>query len=595
MSIDNVNHDEKLKEKIFQDNLALSKKIKKRFGLNITVKHSTEPIDIIEEIIFYYQNIINHLPGNVYWLDQHGRAVGCNQNVLRMFGFSSMTQFTGLNFNEMGYAGEWGLSATNSFKTDTLRVIKTGKPLINIEEPPIPHSDGRTTHYLTTRAPLRDKDKKIQGIIGISIDITQRKDLEKKLIEAKNAAESSSIAKSEFIQNMSHDLRTPLAGINGMAQDMINISNDINHFLDNDEASALDMKQKLRNISAYIDRDSQLLIKSSNELLDFCNTVLNSIIIGKRKLDSKKIFSLHDLVQKNVNLLQPLASTKKLKLQLHTSIDPNLFFSGQPDIISRSILNILSNALKFTEKGKVCVTIAHSHANIYQIIIKDTGIGIPQNKLKSIFNQFSTIDSKKNGRGNGTGLGLYTSREYITKIGGQITINSKLNSGSTFTISLPLTLAKKDKEKKTEMDQPKPMTDYSQKINDKIYHILIVEDNQIASIALSLMLKPYGTKVEIAQNGREALELAQSKYFDLIFMDIGLPDISGDDVTKQIRALNHPQLSSTPIIALTGHVNTDETKNELLQCGIQEILIKPARNKDLNYIFDNFLRNKSKD
>ena len=152
---------------------------------NHTQNNSLEAI--LEQVIHYYETIIGSMPGNVYSLDKDGIAVGCNKNVLQMFGLNSVAQFKGLTFVKMGQIGHWTQNAIQTFKTDTMKVIKTGIPKLNIEEPPIPHSDGRIIHFLTHRVPLFDQKKQIVGMVGISIDITERKQLEMALNEAKDS------------------------------------------------------------------------------------------------------------------------------------------------------------------------------------------------------------------------------------------------------------------------------------------------------------------------------------------------------------------------------------------------------------------------
>jgi PAS domain S-box-containing protein len=141
--------------------------------------------NFIDNVINYYEGIINCLPSNVYWLDKNGVAIGCNKNVLDMFGFTSFKQFRGLSFEEMGKAGHWSHQATEKFKNDTLQVTRTGKPILNTKEPPIPHSNGKLIYFLTSRVPLFDKNGKLIGIVGISVDISETKQIDQALYSAK--------------------------------------------------------------------------------------------------------------------------------------------------------------------------------------------------------------------------------------------------------------------------------------------------------------------------------------------------------------------------------------------------------------------------
>jgi PAS domain S-box-containing protein len=169
--------------------------------------------EVIENIITYYEDIINSMPGNVYWIDKNLITVGCNKNVQNMFGFKSLSEFKGLSFEDMGKVGNWSAHATQSFKKDTMEVIQTGKLKLNIEEPPIPHSDGRVIYFLTSRVPLFDRKKNVIGVVGISIDITDRKKAEEELKIAKEKAEQANRAKTEFLSNAVTEMTKSFTGI----------------------------------------------------------------------------------------------------------------------------------------------------------------------------------------------------------------------------------------------------------------------------------------------------------------------------------------------------------------------------------------------
>ena len=163
--------------------------------------------DIIQPMMSYYDSIIGCMPGNVYWMNQHCRTMGCNKNVLNMLGLASQEDFKDLGFEDLARIGKWSSDAALAFRRDTLEVIRTGRPKLNLEELPIPHHDGRVIYFLTNRVPLLDATGQIIGMVGISFDITDRKLAEEQLREALTKVETLSKAKTEFITNMSHDVK----------------------------------------------------------------------------------------------------------------------------------------------------------------------------------------------------------------------------------------------------------------------------------------------------------------------------------------------------------------------------------------------------
>ncbi len=379
---------------------------------------------IVANIVKYYESIINCMPGNVYWLDKSGIALGCNANVLTMFGLRSLEEFKGLSFEDMGRIGQWTKQAEQSFKNDSLEVVKTGHAKLNIEEPPIPHNDGRLIHFLTSRVPLYDQTGNISGIVGISIDITDLKNAQASLKEAKEQAETANQLKTEFIRNMEHDIRTPFAGIWSLAHMLCEQEDDPG-------------KQGLLRVIA----------NSAKTLLDYCNSILDfsKLEAGNSPLLEKK-FNLPQLVDEATSIELPAIKAKQLQFQLEYDSTLPKVLIGDPYRLKRILINLLSNAIKFTNEGyiklrvKLLKNITPRRSVIIRLIIEDSGIGMEKEKQNLIYEKFVRLTSSNQGMYRGLGLGLKVVKQFMDEMGGDIELDSVVNRGTMFMCTLPFKL-----------------------------------------------------------------------------------------------------------------------------------------------------------
>jgi PAS domain S-box-containing protein len=544
---------------------SLIAEIEHLLGINHAKNNSLETI--IEQVIHYYETIIGSMPGNVYWLDKHGIAVGCNKNVLQMFGLNSVTQFKGLTFDEMGKIGHWTPNAIQTFKTDTMEVIKTGISKLNIEEPPIPHNDGRIIHFLTHRVPLFDQQKKIVGMVGISIDITERKQLEMALKEAKDLAEAANKAKTEFIANMSHDIRTPLSGVIGLSQIL--------------EHSLSNVTQKEQ---AHLLHDSgEVLLTMLNEILDD----LRAEHLSDNDLN-EETFDIYQCIQDLVRLELPTTTLKHLKLAVTMDNDIPQYIVSDRKKIYRILLNLLGNAIKFTQSGQItievkCLDKDNTKAHL-QFGVADTGVGIPKELQEKVFDRFFRVTSSYKGVYKGHGLGLHIAQSYVSLLGGHITLTSEEGVGSTFHFDVSCALGDKpciELESQTQTINPITHSTLTEK---KVPHFLLVEDNVIALKIIEIMVNGAGYTFNSAEDGEKALQLAQSIDFDLVITDIGLPGISGYELTQHIRNWENSQNKpSIPIVGLTGHA-LEAVKQECMDSGMNKVYAKPITQAALQEI-----------
>jgi two-component system aerobic respiration control sensor histidine kinase ArcB len=564
----------------------LSDTLVKKYGklVNLAVENTNSVEHAIEAIDNYYERIIGCMPGNVYWLDSEARCVGCNENVLNMFGFTSMKQFKGLSFEEMAELGNWEPSAMQSFKDDTMEVINTGKAKLNIEEPPIPHADGRVIYFLTSRVPLFDERNNVVAVVGISIDITDRKMMEIALEKEKKLAQAANQAKAAFLENMQHDIRTPLTGIIGFA--------DI-----------LKREVKDPRIKEYADN----LVASSYSLLDLLNGILEAIKVSSGDIPLlKKKFSLQETLNQVIKLNQANAHHKNIALSFeHDANIPN-YVIGDPTRLHRIILELVTNALNFTAEGfvRLSTMLAKENENdvIIKITVEDSGMGIAPEDQQEIYTQFRRLTPSYQGIYKGAGLGLSITKKFIDDLKGELYVESEKDMGATFTCIIKLTKPLLDdalgseqisfSNNKTQQPTAQPIKsvkDISRPApkNNSKNRILVVEDSLVAAKVLNNILSDLNCSVDIAETGKLAVYMAKRNDYDLIFMDIGLPDIDGYETTKHIR-LNELYKKHVPIIALTAHID-EENKQRCIQIGMNAVLTKPLGKEKAEDILDSFI------
>lgn len=368
----------------------------------------------------------------------------------------------------------------------------------------------------------------------------------KELILAKNKAEKASKARSEFLSTVSHELRTPLNAING-----------ITHLLLEDNPKKTQLK--------YLES----LKFSGNYLTTFINEILEINKIDSTKIEIEYIsFNLKELLFNIQSSLKELATANKnyFNLEIDEAIPDSLI--GDPTKLSQIVLNLINNALKFTQNGHVNViaklyAIEEDNATVYFEIV-DTGIGIPEDKLQSVFESFSQGSIEVNRKYGGTGLGLTIVKKLIELLGGEIKLKSEVGKGSTFTFKLNFNINKEPLEVIEEITKL-----YSDK---QLEHksILLIEDNKINQMITRKMLENKAICCEIIDNGEEAIELLKIKRFDMVLMDVHLPGINGTTATKLIREFD----KTTPIIALTA-ISLDENRDMLLSFGMNDVITKP--------------------
>lgn len=404
---------------------------------------------------------------------------------------------------------------------------------------------GERRHFEYNTINLRHKEG-LKALILDCRDITQRKKIAEELIQAQKA-------KDLFLANISHEIRTPINGIVGMTT------------LLGQSPTAQEQHTYLTAIQTAAENLKVII----NDILD-----LASIESGKMQYEPIA-FNLIHLLETLVNTYEVQARAKgiSLRLEIHPDADKN--FLGDPVRINQILTNLISNALKFTHKGKITVRcqLDKKNGQVHHIRfdVEDTGIGIPTDKLKSIFESFTQADASITRQYGGTGLGLTIARQLVKIQNGKISVTSKPDKGSTFTVSLPLPLAPPSRRQKKSAQ--KSEATLKEILKFEPMSVLLVEDNEINQLYAGTLLRKWNCTVEVAENGQVALDKLAKHSFDLILMDVQMPVMDGYEATRTIRRGNAPA-SQTPILALTANASAKDI-DKCLQAGMNACISKP--------------------
>jgi two-component system, OmpR family, aerobic respiration control sensor histidine kinase ArcB len=429
--------------------------------------------------------LVDLLPVSVFWKDKEGVYLGCNINFTKALGFNSVDNILGKTDDDLATR-----DLSDHYRKDDKEVIISGVPKLNIEEDQN-FPDGRKLTILTSKVPIFSKDKEIIGVLGVYNDITQLK-------LAKEKAEAANKAKTEFIMNMSHDLRTPLSGIIGLSS-----------LQANDAASAQEKKY------------GEWIHSASEQLLELLNSVIE-VTAAEHQIEhvKKESINLQQFSQELQSLMQPSIVAKGLELQLKLTNDLPIILSDRIKL-KRLVLNLLSNAVKFTKQGTICLeikqlTLDNREVKI-EILISDTGIGIAKNDLDKVFDRFYRAHPSYEAEYAGYGIGLYLVKQTMDLLGGKIKVSSEIGKGSCFVLEFTFPLAEENTEQTVyTASQPTSLKSHSE--IDK-HSVLVAEDNPLVLLVVKKLLDNLGYAVTTVTDGKAALHALQTQDFYLALLE----------------------------------------------------------------------------
>ncbi|GEA12517.1 aerobic respiration control sensor protein [Alteromonas sp. KUL49] len=481
------------------------------------------------------RSIIDASPDLIYYRNEEGRFAGCNRIAELMTGKSEQELL--------------GLTPQDVYEEDIARqivasdheVLETNASIT--EEMWLRFADGRRRYFEMKRVPFFDRDGNRLGLLSFGRDMTERK-------QAENAAAKASTDKTRFIATISHELRTPLNGIVGLSR-----------MLRDTELS----EEQFNWVST--------IYASAITLGNIFNDIIDLDKLDRDKLElSLKTVSLKDFTEELSSIIRLLAVDKQLELK--TTIEEPL-----PRLIEvdgtrlRQILwNILFNAVKFTQKGYVSLTVSSKQTDndlcMVRFVIEDTGVGIPQDDIDKIFAMYYQVDHPDHQSATGTGIGLAICKQMVDLMDGEIKVASQVGKGTRFEIDLPLQISKQ------------PMQVAQLQVTG--LNILLVEDIELNVMVAKALLEKLGQKVDVAMTGQEAIDKARETQYDLILLDIQLPDMTGFDVASTLH--EEDLVMQTPIVALTA--NVIKKRDEYLENGMDDVIAKPVKKSRVIEVFN---------
>ncbi len=521
-------------------------------GFQCMVKDITEKKEVEKELSkseaarkeneYRLNAILDNSTALIYIKDLEGRYIMANKRFKTFFGLTDELVIgeTDYDFNPKELA--------DYFNQTDKRVINSLRP---IETEEMIETPWGVRNLLLLKFPLLTPDGDLLGVSGIATDVTDKTEMQKQTIAALQKAESAQQIQEQFLANMSHEIRTPMNGIQGMTKLLLETK----------------LSEEQKRFTNLISRSLNNLVVIVNNVLDFSN-----LQAGKLVLDNIA-FDVADLLEELKKYFEPALNNKQLDFKLVIDKDVPKLVKGDSFRLKQILTNLIGNAIKFTNTGNISLQVSIQKQNEQladlRFVLSDTGIGIPADKLETIFESFAQAGKKISSGYGGAGLGLSISKGLIELQGGQISVTSEPGMGSVFTFHIPFHVEKKQEAAASE-------NDYETLLSGK--KILVAEDNAVNQRLIEFVLKKVHIDVDFANNGKEAIERCEKNpVYDLIIMDLQMPEMDGYEATIYLRETLKLRI---PIIAMTATA-LKEDQDRSAEVGMNDFMLKPFDFNDL--------------
>ncbi len=489
------------------------------------------------------QSILDNCPQIIFIKDNGGKYIQVNRQFAQVLDLKS--------HNILGKTDEeiFGAEIAQKFLKFEKKILDSQKA-VEVRQDIM--EKGSPRKYSFILFPLFDPSGKVLGISGIGTDITENVNNQKRLIEALKKAEHAEKLKENFLANMSHEIRTPLNAIIGFGSQLMKS----------------DLPEKHRGFVNNINSASQHLLVLINDILD-----ISKIEQGKMSIEEID-FDFHEVIRETASVMSQRAEEKGLPLTVNIDSGIQNYLKGDPHRLKQILLNLLGNAIKFTEKGQIGIEAllrlnTPGHQEV-ELRVTDTGVGMEKEFLANLFDKFSQEDKSVTRRYGGTGLGMSITKHLVELMGGSIEVNSSKNEGTTIVVRLPFRHSE---------HKPGEQIHHTSYDKDKLRNcrILLVDDVEMNRMVASAVLSDYGVNITEAENGADAVRLLREQAFDLVLMDLQMPVMDGLNATLQIR--NELKLN-IPVIALTASAMRRDNE-KCFQAGMNDYVTKPFNEEEL--------------